>query len=103
MTEEIKQENTNNCQWSISPDFAKFLLTILASFVGCLVALCLFTAVIRPPERPYCPMTPPSYDAPYHHGQGHFKPDCPYKKHKMEAKKKDFKAPVKKETKTDKK
>ncbi len=101
MTEETKQETQINSQWSISPDFAKFLLTIVASFVGCLVALCLFSAVIRPPERPYCPM--PRYDASmYYYGNGDFQPDCPYKKHKMNAKKKDFKAPAKKAPQKDK-
>lgn len=103
MTEENRQETTNNSQWSISPDFAKFLLTIVASFVGSLIAICLFSAVIRPPERPYCPMMiPPSFDAPYY-GAGEYRPDCPYKRHKMEAKRKDFEAPVKKDVKTDKK
>ncbi len=99
MTEEIKQETENNSKWSISPDFAKFLLTIAASFIGCLVALCLFTAAIRPPERPCPPAMHLRYDAPYYDGHREFKPDHPHKKHKIEAKKNDIKPPVKKEIK----
>ena len=44
MTEEIKQEN----KWAISKEYRQFLLTILASFLGCLVALCLYNASLRP-------------------------------------------------------
>ncbi len=103
MTDEIKQETVTNSQWSISPDFAKFLLMILGSFIGCLIALCLFSAVIRPPEKPYCPMMPPRYDAPYYHYRGEFRPGCPCKKQKMDAPRKDVKAPAKQAPKQDKK
>ncbi len=83
MTEEIKEEQVKPNQWSISPDFRNFLLTILASFFGCLVALCLYNATIRPPVKPCpCPAKPPVYGAPYHH-RGEFRPDRPYKHHKI--------------------
>ena len=76
MTEENRQE-----RWSISPDFAKFLLTILGTFVGSLIALSLYGGLINPPKQ--CPMyPPPSYYAPMYYGD-EYVPECPYKKHKM--------------------
>lgn len=54
--EENKQETLKNEKWTVSADFKNFLLSILASFLGCLVALCLFSAVKRPQDGPkYCP------------------------------------------------
>ena len=82
MTEEIKEERTNRGQWSISPDFARFLLTILASFLGCLVALCLYGAAVKPALNP-CPVPPPRYEAPVYHHKGEFRPDRVRKHHKM--------------------
>ena len=81
MTEENRQE-----RWSISPDFAKFLLTILSTFVGSLIALSLYGGLINPPKQ--CPMyTPPSYYAPMYYGD-EYAPDCPYTQHKMKPYKK---------------
>ena len=54
MTEEIKEEK--KCQCCISPEYKQFLLTILAAFLGCLVALCLYSAAVKP-KMP----TPPPY------------------------------------------
>ena len=51
MTDEIKEEKT--CKCCISPEYRQFLLTILAAFLGCLTALCLFSAV--KPQTPPCP------------------------------------------------
>lgn len=84
MTEEIKQENCKRETWTISPDFGKFLLTILASFLGCLIALCLYSAAVKPSFKPCNVPPPPRFEAPMHH-RGEFRPDCPYKKHKMHA------------------
>ena len=101
MTEEINQE-TKSSQWSISPDFAKFLLTILATFIGCLIALCLFSAVTRPQGKPCC-YPPPRFEAPMYHHRGEFRPHKPYKHHKIDAPRKEFKAPAPKAPKEDKK
>ena len=59
MTEEIKEEKKCNC--CISPEYKQFLLTILAAFLGCLVALCLYNAA-RKPQLPPMPM--PYYGQP---------------------------------------
>ncbi|MBO6088117.1 hypothetical protein J6P92_07240 [bacterium] len=55
MSDEIKEEKKCNC--CISEDYKRFLLTILASFLGCLVALCLYGAATKPqiPPQP-CPL-----------------------------------------------
>ena len=50
MTEEIKEEKKCNC--CISPEYKQFLLTILAAFLGCLVALCLYNAAVKPQLPP---------------------------------------------------
>jgi len=73
MSDEIKEEikDEKKCCCCISDDYKKFLLTILASFLGCLVALCLYGATTRPqlPPQPCpCPikrMESPKFE---HHG-----------------------------------
>ena len=50
MTEEIKEEK--KC---CSKDLKTFLLMILASFLGTLVALCIYSAATKP-QIPPCPM-----------------------------------------------
>lgn len=80
--EEIKTE-TKECNCD-KKELSRFLLVILGSFLGCLVALCLFSAVNKPqPPRPM-PMMPPQFaaPAPHHHmdchcrhHHGDFRPD----------------------------
>lgn len=82
--EEIREEKkTCNCD---KRELRRFLLTILGSFLGCLVALCLFGAVNKPqsPVVPPCPPCPPRFEAPmppHHldcpcmHHRGDFRPD----------------------------
>ena len=74
MSEEIKEEQkTEKCECSGKCKCVKvFLLGVLASFLGCLIALCLFTAATRPkmPPMPLCPMMfgPPQAQQ-FHHGK----------------------------------
>ncbi len=106
MTEEIKQEICNCEKWTIGPEFKQFLLTILASFLGCIVALCLYSAAIKPKHCP-CPPPPPRFEAVRHFDvyqgvplRGDFRPDRPHRHHRLDAqgpKVKDIKAPVKKD------
>ena len=65
MTEEIKEvsveEPKKEKKEFMSDEYKRFLLTILASFLGCLVALCLYGATIKPtfsppPINPYYQM-----------------------------------------------
>ena len=101
MSDENNQKNKDYDRWAVSPDFQKFLATIFASFVGCLVALCLYYASVGTPVRCSCPMPMPRYDAPMYYGS-EFAPDCPYKNQKVKPYKKhhvkhnpDKKAPEK--------
>ena len=48
MTDEIKTEKKECC----CKELKGFLLTILASFLGCLVALCLYSAATKPQLPP---------------------------------------------------
>ena len=51
--EEINEEYRCNCD---KKELKRFLLTILGSFLGCLVALCLYGAVVKPqPPAPKMP------------------------------------------------
>lgn len=106
MTEEIKQETCNCEKWSVGPEFKQFLLMILASFLGCLIALCLYSAAIKPQKHCPCPPPPPRYEAVRHFDgyqippRGDFRPDRPHRHHRLDApgpKAKDFKAPIKKD------
>lgn len=106
MTEEIKQETCNYEKWTISPEFKQFLLMILASFLGCLVALCLYSAAIKPKKHCPCPPPPPRFEAVGRFDgyqvppRGDFRPDRPHRHHRLDApgpKAKDFKAPIKKD------
>ena len=62
MTEELKKENLeekNECCSDCNCKCAalkKFLLLIFASFLGTLVALCLFSAVVKPKVPPMPPV-----------------------------------------------
>ena len=57
MTEEEKQENNEKkCKCCCSKELKMFLLVIFGSFLGCLVALCLFSAMMRPKFPPPMPM-----------------------------------------------
>lgn len=77
--EEIKNEkHVCNCE---KKELCRFLLTILGSFLGCLVALCLFSAVNKP-QPPVPPMpprfeapAPPIVDCPCMRYRGEFRPD----------------------------
>lgn len=75
--EEIKTE-TKGCNCD-KKELSRFLLMILGSFFGCLLALCLFSAVKKPqPPMPVMPMMPPQITAPYHH---HMDCNCPCHRH----------------------
>lgn len=50
---EIKDEN-KKCCCCISPEYKQFLTTLLAAFLGCLVALCLYSNALKP-QMPPCP------------------------------------------------
>lgn len=50
MADEIKEEKV-----IISKEYKCFLLNILGSFLGCLVALCLFSAAVKPQTPPPIP------------------------------------------------
>lgn len=74
MSDEIKEEikDEKKCCCCISDDYKRFLLTILASFLGCLVALCLYGATTRPqmPPQP-CPCPIKRMEAPqFEHHRG---------------------------------
>ena len=74
--EEIKTE-TKGCNCD-KKELSRFLLMILGSFFGCLLALCLFSAVKKPqPPIPIMPMMPPQVVAPHHHMDC----DCPCHRH----------------------
>ncbi len=61
MSDEIKEEK-KECK--CSKELKMFLLTILGSFLGCLVALCLFTAAVKPQTQPPHPAPCPRVEAP---------------------------------------
>lgn len=78
MTEEIKEEKKCNC--CISPEYKQFLLTILASFLGCLVALCLYSAAMKPQlPPPPCGGCPIKKMHQFHKGF----PDKHFQKHRI--------------------
>jgi len=89
--EELNEEKRCNCD---KKDLKRFLLTILGSFLGCLVALCLYGAAIKPqqPQIP-CPCAihkmqnhgMHEFDRQKIHHQNFHKPDM----------KKDFQGPQK--------
>ena len=64
MTEEFTHEEKRKECFCQSKGFRKFLTIALGTFVGVYAALCLFTALHRPPMMPPCPymygrMVPP--------------------------------------------
>lgn len=64
MTEEIREEkHTCGCE---KRELKRFLLTILGSFLGCLVALCLYGATIKP-QPPIMPHPPRMEKVGFHH------------------------------------
>lgn len=97
MTDEIKEEikEEKKCNCCISADYKRFLLTILASFVGCLIALCLYNASVKPPMPPQpCPivrMEVPQFE---HHRGPH--PNFEHKKFDKKFEHKNFDGPQKK-------
>ncbi len=99
MSDENKQENAAYNRWAVSYDFQRFLLMILGSFVGCLIALCLYYASVGTPVRCSCSSVP-RYDMYY--GGGEYRPDCPYKKHKMKPYKPEKQNPAEKAPKSEK-
>lgn len=86
MTEEIKTEVKEEKKVCNCKELKLFLLVILASFFGCLVALCIFAAATKP-QLP--PMPPKMYGpaAVGHFGHGKFKH---HKKMKFEKRMKKF-------------
>lgn len=72
MTEEIKNEEIKDEKCKCDKKALKiFLLNILGSFLGCLVALCVFSAAVRPqlpppPQMPWHRME----QARFHHEMG---------------------------------
>lgn len=100
MSDENNQKHQEYDRWAVSPDFQKFLATIFASFVGCLVAICLYNASVGLNVSCSCPMPMPAYDVPAYYGAA---PGCPYKNHKMKPyKKHEMKHPAKKAPEQDK-
>ena len=87
MSDEKQQPDFDGRKWSISPEFQQFLLTILATFIGCLIALCLYNASIGSFRDPR-PL-PPSF-APVHKGM-EFAPGCPFQDREMRPPRKHFK------------
>jgi len=82
---EIKEEKRCGCD---KKALKIFLLNILGSFLGCLVALCLYNAAVRP-QMPPCPMKAPCPIQQMHH-QKDFGQHKDFRGHKPEFKK-DFK------------
>ena len=92
---EIKDEN-QKCCCCISKEYKQFLATLLAAFLGCLVALCVYSNALKP-QMPPCPC-----GCSYGHGcpihKMHQKFDKPHKHFKGEHKQfKGEKPPVKPE------
>ena len=72
MTEEIKTEEKKECECGCDckcEALKKFLLMVLASFLGTLVALCLFTAAIKPKMPPMPQMRGPVPMQQFEHGK----------------------------------
>ena len=70
MTEEIKPEIEKKEKKECCCDcLKKFLLTSLAAFFGCLVALCLYGAATRPSFPPPMMMKGPNQMRPFEHGK----------------------------------
>ena len=78
---EIRNEEKKcNCE---KKELCRFLQTILGSFLGCLVALCLYGAAVKPQPPQPCPMFPPRFEAPRpYHFDAH-RPRGEFKCHKM--------------------
>ena len=89
MTEEFKQEE-KKCNYECKELFTKLAITTTGAFLGCLLALCVFTTFTKPqlppPHKP-CPYAQAKFEnkLPPHHRE--FNPHKPYP-HKFE--KKDF-------------
>lgn len=70
MTEEIKNEEVKECKCD-KKALKIFLLNILGSFLGCLVALCVFSAAVKPQLPPPPQMPCPRMEQPgFHHQFG---------------------------------
>ncbi|MBQ7449955.1 hypothetical protein IJS77_00945 [bacterium] len=76
MSEEIKEEQTKKCECK-GKCVKIFLMSVLASFLGCLIALCIFSAATKPKFPPQPMMHGPMYIQNIGHGfnphQKHFK------------------------------
>lgn len=72
MSDEIKEEFKNDKrEHKCTKELKMFLLMILGSFLGCLVALCLFTAAVKPQPHHGCPCHQPRIEAGrFHHDIG---------------------------------
>ena len=100
--EEIKDEKKEcHCE---KKALCKFLLIVLASFIGALIALCLYSAALKPQPQHPAPIMPPRFEAqaPQQHFGG-----CNCKHHgefKQDARpdRQDVKPPVKHPEKIDK-
>ena len=97
MSEEIKEEQKKEkCECSGKCKCVKvFLLGILASFLGCILALLIFSAATKPSIPPSPMMFGPPHAQQFHHGKfkhGHFKKMRPEfrKEFRGEKFKKDF-------------
>ena len=80
MSEEIKEEQKNEKCECKGKCVKVFLLGVLASFFGCLVALCLFAAATKPVMPPQPMMFGPPQAQQFHHGKfkhGQFKGQRP--------------------------
>ena len=85
MSEEIKEEQSKKCECQ-GKCIKVFLLGILASFIGCLLALCIFSAATKPKFPPPMMMKRPmpmqqfNYDGfyPQKRFPKQFNGHCPY-------------------------
>ena len=67
--EEKKENNEKKGKCCCCKELKMFLLVIFGSFLGCLVALCLFSAAIKPKFPPPMPMMGPPQIQQMHHGK----------------------------------
>jgi len=97
MTEELKQDE-KCCKCECKELLAKLAIITTGSFIGCLLALCVFTTFAKPPMQP-CPYAqsqiehriPPRHDKFEKPNRHHHKIDKKDFKHKKFEKQREFK------------
>ena len=91
MTEECKQQEEKKCNCECKDLFTKLAIATTGSFVGCLLALCVFTTFTKPQIPPMYGPYPPAktqFENKNHPRQGNFKH---HKTYHPKLDKKDFK------------